>query len=290
LFSSLELRLSLPHSDIIKQLKTIVNRLKLTTGYQNHDMKITTWNVNGIRAAVKKGALTWAQSQDIDVLCLQEVKAQREQLPESEHLAGYSCYWNAAQRPGYSGVAVYSKTEPLAVDYGLGDERFDDEGRVIRLRYPGLLVYNIYFPNGQRGQGRVDYKLDFYACLLEQCDRLHAAGEQIVITGDFNTAHREIDLSNPKSNAKTSGFLPEERAWIDRYLEHGFVDVYRSLYPQRIQYTWWTFITNARARNIGWRLDYFLVSPPVVERAQDVVIHDEVPGSDHCPVSLVLKD
>jgi exodeoxyribonuclease-3 len=239
---------------------------------------------------MKKGALTWAQGQGIDVLCLQEVKAQREQLPEQQRdIPGYSCYWNAARRPGYSGVAVYSRPEPLSVVYGLGDERFDDEGRVIRLHYPGLILYNIYFPNGQRGQGRVDYKLDFYACLLEQCDRFQAAGERVVITGDFNTAHREIDLAHPKANEKTSGFLPEERAWIDRYMEHGLVDIYRQLYPERVQYTWWTFITNARARNVGWRLDYFMVSQALTEIAEDVLIHDEVPGSDHCPVTLVLK-
>ncbi len=254
-------------------------------------MKITTWNVNGIRAAIKKGALTWAQANDLDVFCLQEVKARQEQLSEQDReWPGYACYWNAAQRPGYSGVAVYSRVPPLEVSYGLGDDRFDAEGRVIRLRYPGFYLYNIYFPNGQRGQERVAYKLDFYACLLEQVDSFHAAGEQVIITGDFNTAHQEIDLAHPKANEKTSGFLPEERVWIDRYLEHGLVDIYRHLYPERVQYTWWTFITNARARNIGWRLDYFLVSEGLREHAQDVQIHDDVPGSDHCPVSLMLKE
>ncbi len=259
-------------------------------------MRITSWNVNGIRAAIKKGALDWvlgqaAQGRAIDVFCLQEVKAQREQLPdENREIPGYTSYWNSAKRPGYSGVAVYSRIEPLSVVYGLGDERFDDEGRVIRLHYPGLILYNIYFPNGGRGQDRVTYKLDFYACLLEQCDQFHADGERVVITGDFNTAHREIDLAHPKSNEKISGFLPEERAWLDRYLEHGFVDIYRILYPERVQYTWWTFITNARARNVGWRLDFFMISEALAARAEDVLIHDEVPGSDHCPVTLVLKD
>jgi exodeoxyribonuclease-3 len=254
-------------------------------------MKITTWNVNGIRAAIKKGALEWAQSEGIDVLCLQEVKALREQLtPETRDLPGYGCHWNPAQKLGYSGVAVYTRSDPLEVALGLGDDRFDGEGRVIRLRYPDFYLYNIYFPNGQRGQERVTYKLDFYALLLEQCDRLMAQGEQIIITGDFNTAHREIDLANPRSNQKTSGFLPEERAWIDTYLEHGFVDVYRQLYPERVQYTWWTMITNARSRNIGWRLDYFLITPGLVEATVDTIIHDDVHGSDHCPVSLVLRD
>lgn len=252
-------------------------------------MKITTWNVNGIRAVIKKGALAWAREQDIDVFCLQEVKARREQLSDDmRELPGYTLYWNAAERPGYSGVAVYSRVEPLLVDFGLGDARFDDEGRVIRLTFPDFILYNIYFPNGQRGQGRVDYKLAFYATLHDQCQKLHAEGKRIIITGDFNTAHREIDLAHPKSNQHTSGFLPEERAWIDVYLNNGFVDVFRKLYPERVQYTWWTFITNARVRNVGWRLDYFLISESLVEHVTDVVTHDEVMGSDHCPVSLLL--
>lgn len=254
-------------------------------------MKITTWNVNGIRAVIKKGALAWVSEYAPDVLCLQEVKARREQVAEVEnHLPGYHCYWNAAERPGYSGVALFSKEEPLEVTCGLGDDRFDDEGRVIRARFRDFILYNIYFPNGQRGHDRVDYKLRFYGCLLDQCDALHAQNERIVITGDFNTAHREIDLANPKSNAKTSGFLPEERQWLDYYINHGFVDIFRHLYPERIQYTWWTMITNARARNVGWRLDFFMLSQAMVERAEDVVTHQEVYGSDHCPVTLVLKD
>lgn len=254
-------------------------------------MRITTWNVNGIRAATKKGALTWAISENIDILCLQEVKAQESQIPdEQRRLPGYECYWNAAQRPGYSGVAVYERCQPERVVFGLGQERFDEEGRVIRLEYTDFVLYNIYFPNGQRGQDRVDFKLDFYSCLLEQCDELHREGKSVIITGDFNTAHKEIDLAHPKANEKTSGFLPEERAWVDRFLEHGFVDVYRKLYPERVQYTWWTFISNARARNVGWRLDYYLVSEPFVKNVEDVIIHDQVIGSDHCPVSLILKD
>lgn len=253
-------------------------------------MRITTWNVNGIRAVIKKGNFAWVQESVPDVLCLQEVKARPEQIPDAERdLPGYHCYWNPAQRPGYSGVAVYSREEPLEVVFGLGDERFDDEGRVIRLRYPEFTLYNIYFPNGQRGLERVSYKLDFYASLLEQCDAMHAAGERIIITGDFNTAHREIDLANPRSNQTTSGFLLEERVWIDYYLSHGFVDVFRSLYPERVEYTWWTFITNARARNVGWRLDYFLASEALLPCIQDVITHTEVYGSDHCPVTLLLE-
>lgn len=252
-------------------------------------MKITTWNVNGIRAVMQKGALGWVSEHLPDVLCLQEVKAFREQAsPLDETLAGYSGYWNSAKKPGYSGVAVYTRVEPLEVAFGLGEDEFDNEGRVIRLVFPDFTLYNIYFPNGQRGQDRVDFKLRFYACLLDQCDQAHADGGRVVITGDFNTAHKEIDLKNPKGNQNTSGFLPEERVWIDRYLEHGFSDAYRRLYPERVEYTWWTYISNARARNVGWRLDYFLVSEALMSQVRDVVIHADIYGSDHCPVTLTL--
>jgi exodeoxyribonuclease III len=253
------------------------------------NMKITTWNVNGIRAVLQKGALSWVNQVQPDVLCLQEVKAYREQvIGLDDLLTGYEGYWNSAKKAGYSGVAVYTRVKPVEVSFGLGDERFDQEGRVIRLRFPEFVLYNIYFPNGQRGQDRVGFKLDFYANLLDQCDRLHASGERVVITGDFNTSHREIDLANPRSNQTTSGFLPEERAWIDRYLDHHFCDAYRSLYPQKVEYTWWTYISNARARNVGWRLDYFLVSEVMMEKVREVVIHADLFGSDHCPVSMLV--
>lgn len=236
-----------------------------------------------------KGFSTWVQEERPDVLCLQEIKAKPEQLNESQRdFAGYSVIWNPAERPGYSGVATFLRGEQVESLLGLGEPRFDIEGRVIRTRHPGFLLYNIYFPNGQRGQDRVAYKLDFYSNLLEICDDLHSKGESIILTGDFNTAHRPIDLRNPKENEKTSGFLPEEREWVDRFLEHGFVDIYRHLYPDKVQYTWWTYITNARARNVGWRIDYFLVSKNLIPRVKDVIIHDEVPGSDHCPVALIM--
>lgn len=251
-------------------------------------MKITTWNVNGIRAVMGKGFREWAQRDAADALCLQEIKARPEQLPDDlREIPGYTAYWNPAQRPGYSGVASYIRPGGVNVEYGLGVEAFDIEGRVIRIALDqDVLLYNIYFPNGQRGHDRVEYKLAFYETLLEQCKYLHSQGKKIIITGDFNTAHREIDLANPKSNAKTSGFLPEERAWIDTYLANGFTDVYRTLYPERVEYTWWTFISRARERNVGWRLDYYLVSDDFVPRVKDVVIQTDVYGSDHCPVSL----
>jgi exodeoxyribonuclease-3 len=252
-------------------------------------MKIITWNVNGMRAALGKGALDWAFGQNPDVLCLQEVKARPDQLTEDWRTRpGYEVIWNPAERPGYSGVATFSASSPLDFERGLSEARFDIEGRVIRTRHPDFLLFNIYFPNGQRGQERVDYKLDFYARLLEICDTLHAAGENIVVTGDFNTAHMPIDLKNPKENETTSGFLPEEREWVQTFLDHGFVDVYRKLHPNQEQYTWWTYRFAARARGIGWRLDYFLVSEKLASHVRDVIIHEDVQGSDHCPVEMII--
>jgi len=253
-------------------------------------VKITTWNVNGLRAALNKGVDDWWQAEDPDVLCLQEIKAKPEQLTEKQ-LATFEevqAIWNPAERKGYSGTATFSKTEPLEIIKGMGDEKFDIEGRVIQTRYSDFVLFNIYFPNGQRDQERLDYKLDFYAYLLELCDQMHAAGDNIIITGDFNIAHTEIDLKNPKSNSKTSGFMPIEREWIDKYLEHGFVDAYRTLYPDKIEYTWWTYRFGARGRNVGWRLDYYLVSEALMPQVKDVIIHGDIMGSDHCPVSLIF--
>jgi exodeoxyribonuclease-3 len=253
-------------------------------------MKITTWNVNGFRAVLTKGFHDWALNDGADVICLQEIKAKPEQVAEElRTIPGYQAYWNPAERPGYSGTASYTRIKPLEVGMGLSDERFDGEGRVVWMHFEDFWLYNIYFPNGQRGKERVDYKLDFYARLLEICEEIHARGEGVIITGDFNTAHNEIDLANPKENSVVSGFLPEERAWIDKFLEHGFNDVYRDLYPDRVQYSWWTYRFRARERNIGWRLDYFLVSDCLRERAKDVIIWDKVNGSDHCPVSLLIE-
>ncbi len=256
-------------------------------------MRITTWNVNGLRAALGKGMLKSVRALDSDVLCLQEIKTRPEQL-DATHLesirAAYAhLAWNPAQRPGYSGTATWARIQPQASETGLGCAEFDVEGRLIASRYPGFWLFNIYFPNGQHDLGRVPFKLDFYARLLDLCDRLHAEGQQVILCGDFNTCHKEIDLRHPRENARNTGFLPEERAWIDRYLEHGFVDAFRRLYPEKVEYTWWTFISNARARNVGWRLDYFLVSEGLFGQVEDVINHTGVMGSDHCPVTLVLK-
>lgn len=252
-------------------------------------MKIITWNVNGLRAGLLKKTLDWVWGQGADIVCLQEIKVQPQQLKEEQRVfPGYEVIWNPAQKLGYSGVATFVRTPAVEVQLGMDMLRFDMEGRVISTLHPGFRLFNVYFPSGQRGRERVDFKLDFYAHLLSLCDRLHANGENVIITGDFNTAHAPIDLKNPKTNQRTSGFLPEERAWVQKYLDHGFVDAYRRLYPERVQYTWWTNIANARQRGVGWRLDYFLVSESLFPRVQDVVIHENVLGSDHCPVELVL--
>jgi exodeoxyribonuclease-3 len=224
------------------------------------------------------------------VVCLQEIKAKLEDLDQQKlgDYANYRHFWHPAKRPGYSGVTTWSLHEPSLVQIGLGDERYDSEGRAILSWYGDVVLFNLYFPNGQRDLARLSYKLEFYAYVLDLIDQLQAAGQRIILCGDFNTAHREIDLRNPGQNQNTSGFLPEERAWIDRYLEHGLVDVYRLLYPDRIQYTWWTYRFDARKRNIGWRLDYFLVSLGLVHQIKEATIHEDIHGSDHCPVSLDL--
>jgi len=258
--------------------------------FEDTVLRITTWNVNGLRAALRKGAADWWQAEQPDVLCLQEIRTRPDQLTAKQRAELENNYfvWNPAERPGYSGVATFSRIEPLGSEKGLGAEKFDIEGRVIKTRFPTFSLFNIYFPNGSRDHSRVGYKLDFYAFLLDICDAMHARGEQIIICGDFNTCHQDIDLRNHGQNRKSTGFLPEERAWVSKYLEHGFVDAFRKLYPEREQYTWWTYTSNARARNVGWRLDYFLVSEGLMTQVQDVVIHDDVLGSDHCPVTLKI--
>lgn len=256
-------------------------------------MKITTWNVNGFRAIIKKDFVQSIQKLDPDIVCLQELKAKTDQLKEEEiKIPGYDHYWNSAERPGYSGVGTYVRQGIMIDNHesGLGVDEFDIEGRVIRTNFKDFVLFNIYFPNGQRGQERVDYKLKFYAKLLDICNAEHQKGKNIIITGDFNTAHNEIDLANPKENQKTSGFLPEERVWVDKFLENSFTDAYRFLYPDKVQYTWWTYRFNARSRGIGWRLDYYLVSNHFMSQVTDVIIHDKVEGSDHCPVTIDIKN
>lgn len=255
-------------------------------------MQITTWNVNGLRAAFRNGADQWWEGEGPDVLCLQEIRTRPDQLTEKQREPWDDTHtlWHPGQRPGYSGVATISRTQPVEHVKGLGVNKFDREGRVIQSIFPDFHLFNVYVPNGGRDLSRLDYKLAFYVTLLERCDRLHAEGLKVIICGDLNTCHQPIDLRNPKENENNTGFLPQERAWIDRFLAHGFKDAFRALYPDRVEYTWWTYRFNARERDIGWRLDYFLVSASLMPTVEDVINHTGVPGSDHCPVSLILRE
>lgn len=255
-------------------------------------MKIYTWNVNGIRAAEKKGFLDWLEQTQPDVLCLQETKAWPGQLSYAlleGH--GYHTAWHSAEKKGYSSVATFCREKPLTVHKGLGVEIFDREGRVLVTEHPGFALYNVYFPNGQHDLGRVPYKLDFYRELLRQANERVLAGQNVVIGGDWNTAHTALDLKNAKANEGNTGFLPVEREMIDTYLAQGYVDVFRTLHPAaRDKYTWWSFRTMARERNIGWRLDYFMVNKALMPKIKTAEIHADVMGSDHCPVSIEVAE
>jgi len=252
--------------------------------------KLLCWNVNGIRAVWGKGFLDWLNQESPDILCLQETKAHLDQLDnELQAPRGYHAYWNYPERKGYSGVAIFTKEEPRSVQYDLGDGKLDMEGRVIITGYPEFVLMNIYFPNGKKDETRLKYKMDFYDVFLQFADSLKEQGKKLVVCGDFNTAHREIDLARPKENSKVSGFLPEERAWIDKFISHGYVDAFRQFNQEPGQYTWWDLKSRARERNVGWRLDYFLVSENLLPAVTGAFIMPEVMGSDHCPVGLVLN-
>lgn len=254
-------------------------------------MKLFSWNVNGIRAVQNKGFLDWFQQAKPDILTLQETKAHPDQLADAlKQPDGYYTYWASAEKKGYSGVALYSKQEPVDVQIGLGIPEFDSEGRTIVADYGDFVLIAAYFPNGSRDHSRVPYKMAYKQDFLAYCERLRAEGRPVIFCGDVNTAHREIDLARPRSNQNTTGFLPIERAWIDQVVEHGYIDIFRDLYPERTDaYTWWTYIGKARERNVGWRIDYFFISPDLRPRVVAAEIHPEILGSDHCPISLTLK-
>ncbi|HAL73569.1 MAG TPA: exodeoxyribonuclease III [Clostridiales bacterium] len=252
-------------------------------------MKLITWNINGIRAAEKKGLLDYLAATDADVVCLQETKAQPDQIPLTLNFApGWQAWFHSAERKGYSGTAVYSKISPLSVEYGLGQPEFDTEGRTIIVDYADFLLYNIYFPNGGSGIERLDFKLRFYECFHAHVLAQLAKGRQVVVCGDFNTAHKEIDIARPKENSNVSGFMPVERAFLDRFIASGFVDTFRLYHHEPGQYTWWDQKSRARDRNIGWRLDYFYVSAGLADRVKDAFIQMDVMGSDHCPAGVVI--
>lgn len=250
-------------------------------------IRLISWNVNGIRAAQKKGFLDWLHLESPDIMCVQETKAHKEQLDsELADPDGYHSYFSSAVKKGYSGVVIYSKKEPLSVKCGFGIEKFDSEGRTLIADYGDFVLFNIYFPNGKASKERLEYKMEFYDAFLEYADTLKGRGKKIVVCGDVNTAHKEIDLARPKDNEKTSGFLPEERAWIDKLLSHGYVDTFRAFNKEPEQYSWWSMRTRARERNVGWRIDYFYASENVMENITDAFIMPDVMGSDHCPIGL----
>ncbi len=253
------------------------------------EMKLLCWNVNGIRAIKGKGFLEWLRRESPDILCLQETKADAEGLDaDLREPGGYYTYWSRPEKRGYGGVATYTKPRPLSVGYDFASS-FGVEGRVVITEYPEFTLFNVYFPNGKQSKARLDYKLEFYDVFLDYVDSLKAKGKKLVVCGDVNTAHREIDLARPKENEKVSGFLPEERAWIDRFIAHGYVDAFRHFHKEPNQYTWWDYKTRARERNVGWRLDYFFVSESLLPSLADAFIMSEVTGSDHCPIGIILK-
>ncbi len=258
-------------------------------------MKLISWNVNGLRAVVKKGNFDALFELDADAICLQETKAHPEQLPpEVRTPAGYFSHFDHSKgRKGYSGVAIYVKSkyekDIQKVEYGLGVEKYDQEGRFIAIFFPQFVLINCYFPNGGRGPERLAFKLEYYVEFMKYIENLRKAGRKVIFCGDVNTAHTEIDLSHPKENLKTSGFLPIEREWLDKLVKTGYVDTYRFLYPEKKEvYTWWDMKTYARERNIGWRIDYFFVSPDLKEKVKKAEILDQFFGSDHCPILLEL--
>lgn len=254
-------------------------------------MKIYSWNVNGIRAILKKGFLDWVKEEKPNILCLQETKAHPDQLGfELKQLANYQVTFASAHKAGYSGTATYGDIQPKKVQIGLNETRFDNEGRTIISFYQNFVLFNIYFPNGKASQERLQYKMDYYYFLLNYLKNLQKKEKNIIITGDVNTAHQEIDLARPKANEKISGFLKEEREWIDQLIKLGFVDSFRHFYPQQKDaYTWWSLRSGARERNVGWRIDYFFVSQNLIKNLQAAAIHKQVIGSDHCPISIELK-
>lgn len=253
-------------------------------------MRILSWNVNGIRAAQRKGFVDWFSQTGPDVLCIQETKASPEQLSEDlTSVDGYHVYFSSAERKGYSGVATYSNVEPKEVTHGFGIEKFDNEGRILRMDYGDFLLFNIYFPNGKSSDERLAYKMEFYDAFLEHLDQLQSEGRNVIVCGDVNTAHKEIDIARPKENSKISGFLPSERAWMDKWISHGYVDTLRMYNQEPGQYSWWDARGGARARNVGWRIDYFFVSDAIKDRVKNAFIMPDVMGSDHCPIGIDLE-
>jgi len=256
-------------------------------------IKLISWNVNGLRAVIKKDFFKSFQQLDADIVALQETKLQGAQVTDKmNRIEGYESHWaHATVKKGYSGVVAYSRLMPKAVNLGLGDPKFDNEGRIVELEFDDFIFFNVYFPNGQMSEERLQYKLDFYEAFFNYTDTYKKQGRPLIITGDYNTAHNEIDLKNPKANEKTSGFLRIERDWLDRIVENGYVDTFRHFHPDSVKYSWWTYRFKARDRNIGWRIDYFFVTRDMIDNGwiTDAFIDNDVYGSDHCPIGIVIE-
>ncbi len=251
-------------------------------------IRILCWNVNGIRAVHRKGFKNWLITEKPDILCLQETKAVRKQFPTDIMNLDYQTYFSEADRKGYSGVAMYTKIKPETVKKGFGIDEFDREGRILIADYVDFVLFNIYFPNGKRSPERLQFKMDFYDSFLEYINELKDKGRNVVVCGDLNTAHKEIDIARPKENEKISGFLPEERAWVGKFLSQGYVDTFREFNKNSDQYSWWSYRTKARERNVGWRLDYFFVNKEFMDHVESSYILSDVMGSDHAPIGLDL--
>lgn len=256
----------------------------------SHLLKIFSWNVNGIRAIQNKGFIEWLNTNGGDIICLQETKAQPDQIDESiKNQKGFSSYWFSAEKKGYSSIAIYTKPDPLKVTNGFNNQYFDNEGRVMFAEYEKFVLVNVYFPNGGRGPERVQYKLDFYDELFFHIEKNYRKRKGIIVVGDYNTAHEDIDVFDPVKYSKSSGFLPEERKWIDNLINLGYVDVFRKFNKEPGQYTYWDQVIRAREKNLGWRIDYFMVSNDIAEKVTEAKIHPEVMGSDHCPISITIE-
>lgn len=254
-------------------------------------MRIVSWNVNGLRALYNQGYWEWFEHQKPDIFCLQETKAEELQLPpDVRNPEGYSAYFNSSkERKGYSGVALYSKVKPKEVNFDVLHEKYNTQGRLIEAVFDDFVLLNVYFPNGGGGPEKLAYKLGFYDAFLEHIKKLKKAGKSVIFCGDVNVAHEEIDIARPEENEGHVGFLPEERAWVDEVEAEGFVDTFRNFYPNKKDaYTYWDLKTRARDRNVGWRLDYFFISPDLLKKVKKSEILPNVYGSDHCPVELVL--
>jgi exodeoxyribonuclease-3 len=253
-------------------------------------MKLVSWNVNGIRACGKSGFLKWFEGEGADIVCVQEIKAHPDQLDDNfKNPMKYHAIWNPAQKLGYSGTAIFSKKEPIDVEIGIGDKEIDKEGRVIIAKYPKFTLINSYFPNSQRDHARLPYKLEFCKKFLKKAESLRKKGENVIMCADWNIAHQEIDLRNPKTNKNNAGFLPEERAWLDRFIKTGYVDAFRQFQPDGGHYTWWSYRPGVREKNVGWRLDYFMANEEFKDRLKTSYHRSDIFGSDHCPVVVELK-